>query len=363
MKAQHPPINIAFLRLSSLGDVIVGACVLPFVKAYLQQIYPQGVCLHWIVDSMFAAILENSPCIDNLISINLKKGGISALPQIRQQLKDMQSCDKLIDMQGLIKSALCGVMLKKNEFWGFAWDSIKEPVASVCYTHKVHIPYREHILKRNLTLVSAALGIEQEESETFYASRAKAFGVSKEAQEQIEHILVELKAQTEAHKGHCLYVLLVLEASLESKSYPPDLFVQVIQELLDTNPYVRFLLLHHSTNKAHYIKEQFAMQERVILLPLLSMDILKALMQKVDLVIGGDTGVTHLAWAMQRASLSLYGNTPPQRFALNSPYNRFLCGSENPSYKKDDFSIAHIKPSAICASARDILKAISEGKK
>ena len=364
MEVQNAPINISFLRLSSLGDVIVGACVLPFVRAYLQRQYPQGVRLHWVVDDMFAAVLADSPCIDNLVRIPLKKGGIKAIPRIMRMLQSLESCEKLIDLQGLIKSALCGSFIQKGQFWGFAKDSIIEPVASICYTHKVHIPYNEHILKRNLSLVNAALGIDEVDESIFYANRSCAFGFTQGAQTQIEDILREsCVGSSQMKRDKASYILLVLESSLESKTYPLDLFVEVIDGLLDLKPHIHILLLQHSTDKAGRIKERFATQARVVALPPLSIDLLKALMTKVALVIGGDTGVTHLAWAMQKASLTLYGNTAPERFALNSLINRFLCGSERASYKKDDFCIANIAPSSICASVKDILDSISEDSK
>lgn len=349
------PIKIALLRLSSLGDVIVGACVLPALRAHLEQKYPQGVHLSWIVDSAFGAVLEDSPCIDKLIYIDLKKGGLRAVPRTMALLRSLGCYHKLIDMQGLVKSALCGAMICKDEFWGFARDSIKEPLGSVCYTHKVHIPYKEHILKRNFALINTAFEIGEYDEKGFYANRAKAFGVSAKSQIQVEGVLKQAFGLAQDNKET---LLLVLEASLESKSYPVDLFVQVITQLLDSRSNAQILLLQHSSNKAWRIKEHFSTQDRVFVLPILSMDCLKALMQRVHLVIGGDTGVTHLAWAMQRASLTLYGNTAPERFALNSPYNQFLCGSEKPSYQKSDFSISNITPEAICMSANTLLDSI-----
>ncbi len=348
------PIRVTFLRLSSLGDVIVGACVLPFVKAHLHKIYPQGVKICWIVDSMFSEILHHSPCIDEVVSINLRKGGITAIPRAIRTLKSLKHNDILIDMQGLIKSAICGAIMDKKEYWGFAWDSIKEPAASICYTHKVHIPYGEHILRRNFTLVSKSLGIQADEKQ-FYSSRSDAFGVGNDFKIQLEDIFTRYIYKDSIKNADFIYVLLVLEASLESKTYPCDLFIEVIKELLDMDSKIHILLLQHSTTKAQFIKKQFVSQERVSILPCLSISMLKILMQRLDLVIGGDTGITHLAWAMQRASITLYGNTPPQRFALSSPYNDFLCGNENPSYKKDDFSIANISPNEICAKAKKIL--------
>ncbi|AAP77580.1 lipopolysaccharide heptosyltransferase I [Helicobacter sp. MIT 03-1614] len=345
-------MRIAIVRLSSLGDVIVSASVLPFVKKHLEEIYPQRVEIDWIVDSTFSEVLYHSPCIDNLIEINLKKGGVNALPTIIKNLKALPVYDILIDMQGLIKSALCGSMLKNKQYWGFAWDSIKEPLASLVYTYKVRIPYEQHILERNLKLVCSALGFKDidETNRVYYHNRAEAFGVSEVDNVRVLEIFRAFEVDKDAKN-----IVLILESSLEAKTYPLHLFVQVIQQLLETNPYLNVFLLWHSTNKAQKIKEHFASQKNVVVLPRLHMGEIKALIQKVDLLIGGDTGITHLAWAMQKDSITLYGNTPAARFALQGKNNRFLSGSENPSYAKNDFSIANIQPNAICACAEEIL--------
>ncbi|MCX2717773.1 lipopolysaccharide heptosyltransferase I [Helicobacter sp. MIT 21-1697] len=347
-------MKIAIVRLSSLGDVIVGASVLPFVKKHLEETYPQGVEIDWIVDSTFGEVLRHSPCIHHLIEINLKKGGINALPTIIKNLKALPAYDILIDMQGLIKSALCGSVLKSKQYWGFAWDSIKEPLASLIYTHKVHIPYEQHILERNLKLVCTALGAKDidETNRMYYHNRAQAFGVSEVDNERVLEIFRTLQTDKDSKN-----ILLVLESSLEAKTYPLHLFIQVIQQLLETNPHFNVFLLWHSTNKAQKIKEHFASQKNVIVLPHLHIGEIKALIQKIDLLIGGDTGITHLAWAMQKDSLTLYGNTPAARFALEGKNNRFLSGSENPSYAKNDFSIANIQPSTICACVEEIFAA------
>lgn len=59
-------------------------------------------------------------------------------------------------------------------------------------------------------------------------------------------------------------------------------------------------------------------------LPCLNLDLLKALLQKMDIVIGGDTGVVHLAFAFQKSSVMLFSDTPIERFALLSPKNKAL---------------------------------------
>ena len=90
----------------------MGACVLPFVREKLQEKLGQEVEITWIVDNVFAEVLQDSPCVDRLFVIPLKKGGIRAIPKIINRLKALSYYDKVIDMQGLIKSAVCGDSLK-----------------------------------------------------------------------------------------------------------------------------------------------------------------------------------------------------------------------------------------------------------
>ena len=128
-------LRVAIIRLSSLGDVIVGACVLPFVREKLQEKLGQEVEITWIVDSAFAEVLQDSPCVDRLVVIPLKKGGIRAIPKIINRLKALPYYDKVIDMQGLIKSAVCGRFLKSGELWGFDKDLSKRG-RQACFTRK-----------------------------------------------------------------------------------------------------------------------------------------------------------------------------------------------------------------------------------
>ncbi|MCI7485453.1 MAG: hypothetical protein MSA68_05860 [Helicobacter sp.] len=74
------------------------------------------------------------------------------------------------------------------------------------------------------------------------------------------------------------------------------------------------------------------------------------------MLIGGDTGITHLAWALGRDSITLFGNTPQERFKLIGARNLTLSANTNARYKKDDFSINLIPPSEIATCAMRILR-------
>jgi len=85
---------------------------------------------------------------------------------------------------------------------------------------------------------------------------------------------------------------------------------------------------------------------------------LKALIAQMDLVIGGDTGPTHMAFALNIPSVTLFGSTPGYRNTYTTTINRVLeSKSKVDPYKidKNDFSIKTIKVSDIVKMAKELL--------
>jgi heptosyltransferase I len=92
-------------------------------------------------------------------------------------------------------------------------------------------------------------------------------------------------------------------------------------------------------------------------LPKLNLHDLKAAIAKADLIIGNDTGPTHLAWGLNRPAIVLFGCTPVSR-VYQTPINKVLKSPSlvNP-YKlnKQDDSIGQIEVAEIVALARQLL--------
>jgi len=76
-----------------------------------------------------------------------------------------------------------------------------------------------------------------------------------------------------------------------------------------------------------------------------------------DLMIGNDTGPTHMAWGLNKPSITLFGPTPVSRIyqteiniALKSP------STVNPlKLNKQDFSIAEIPGTVVVEHAQRLL--------
>lgn len=298
-------MKIAIVRLSALGDIIVGAVFLAAIKECLPNAQ-----IEWFVDERFGAILEHSPYIDKLHPIALKSVLTTFNPlKIFKLFKSLRAYeyDIIIDMQGLVKSALITQMLKAPKKVGFDYASAREGLSAFFYSQKVSIAYDEPILKRNFTLLSQALNLPENGISEGLSSRFKVFSY------QDSPKINALNLNQNKPK-----ILFVLETSKINKTYPTERFKELALALEN---FQICLLWHADEDKANALYGALKNQRDVLLLPKLTLNEVKALLFKMDLIIGGDTGITHLAWALQKASITLYGNTPMERFKLESPIN------------------------------------------
>ncbi|GAA9101234.1 lipopolysaccharide heptosyltransferase I [Helicobacter pylori] len=333
-------MKIAIVRLSALGDIIVSAVFLAAIKERFTNAQ-----IEWFVDERFGTILEHSPYIDKLHPIALKSTLTTFNPlKIFKLFKSLRAYeyDIVIDMQGLIKSALITQMLKAPKKVGFDYASARESLSAFFYSQKVSIAYDEPILKRNFTLLSHALNLPKNEISEGLSSRSKVFSY----QDSLKIDALNLNRNKPK-------ILFVLETSKINKTYPMERFKELALMLEN---FQICLLWHADEDKANALYGTLKDQCDALLLPKLTLNEVKALLFKMDLIIGGDTGITHLAWALQKPSITLYGNTPMERFKLESPINVSLTGNSNANYHKKDFSIQNIEPKKIKECVLNILK-------
>lgn len=334
-------MNIAIIRLSSLGDIITTLVFLNYLK-----IKENKITITWIVDSTFRAILENSPYIDNIIDIPLRssKKNKKLLLEVAKKIRNIGEFDKVLDAQGLLKSAIIGKMLKKREFIGYDKSSIREKIASYFYNKKVHIPYDEHVLKRQYELFKVAFSWKEEFNISMLEHRAKAIGS-------------RAKLNYNANIINYPKILFILEASKKEKEYPLASFYNLALELKNCYKNCKIFLIWD--RKKNEIKELSTKDDVFYLLPHLSFDEIKALLKDMDLVIGGDTGITHLAWALNTKSITLYGNTPMARFKLGGKGYVSISAKVQTQIAKGDFSIQEISTQTILQSAKKLLDSSS----
>ncbi|RZV18380.1 lipopolysaccharide heptosyltransferase I [Aliarcobacter butzleri] len=329
--------RIAIIKLSAMGDIIHAMVALQYIKKQ----YP-NLKIDWFVESAFAPILENNPDINEIIKLDLKsikKNKKEIINQIKLIKKyEKNSYDLVIDAQGLIKSAIVSFFLGKSRV-GFNKNSTREKLASFFYTKKVDIAYDKNAIERNVKVLSQALNFEISKDDIL---NKKPFLFYKNENE----VIYEYLSKDEKN------VLFVIGASWPSKMYSKEKFAKIINNL-DEN-----CLITWGNESEKDIADFIANISKAKVLPKLDLNSLKAIMSKVDLVIGNDTGPTHMAWALNIPSITLFGNTPGYRNTYITNTNKIIESKSivNPfKLDRNDFSIKEIDENEIINTAKGLL--------
>ncbi|WP_107944495.1 lipopolysaccharide heptosyltransferase I [Campylobacter concisus] len=316
-------LKIAIVKLSALGDIVHAAIVLQFIKKHCPNAH-----ITWLVDARFASLLKDHPLIDELVILPLKE----SFKKSYKIIKTLGKFDKVIDLQGLFKSAVVAKLLGK-EIYGFSRESVKEKIAARLYRHKFKIDYNENIIVRNLSLVGYALNFNFDRDEIL--KKSPCFEICK-------------KIKNESGKKR---VLIAAFASEESKIY--DKFKDVIRLLEGCEIY---LCYGSESEKAR--AEAIISGTKAKLLEKLSIKDMIDFIASCDLVIGNDSGLTHLAWAVNRPSITLFGNRPSHRNAYVTDKNLVVDMGKQidaRSIDKNDFCIREIYPETVANFAKRLL--------
>jgi len=140
-------MSILVIRLGAMGDIIHA---LPAV-ASLKLSFPERK-LSWLVEPKWMQLLEGNPAIDELIPFD--RQGIASLWNSSRQLRRLRP-DLAIDFQGLVKSSLAGRIAHPQAFFGFDRTVARESLATWFYNRRVRVT-GPHRVQRNLQLVSVA---------------------------------------------------------------------------------------------------------------------------------------------------------------------------------------------------------------
>jgi heptosyltransferase I len=139
--------RILVVRLGSMGDVIAA---LPAV-ASLKHSIPHSK-ITWVIDPKWSLLLEGNPYVDSVVHLDRR-----TFTGLRQAWSDLRAerFDFAVDFQGLVKSALVATLARPERIFGFNAASARESAASWFYSTKV--PIRGyHAVDRNLDLAAAA---------------------------------------------------------------------------------------------------------------------------------------------------------------------------------------------------------------
>ena len=305
--------EILVIRLGAMGDVIH---VLPAVAA-LRESFPQ-TRLTWIVEPRWMPLID-SVLVHQVIPLNRRKWA-----SVRQAWASMRvrAFDLAIDFQGLIKSALVAKASGAARVAGYA--NPRETPARWFYDVLVK-PESAHIVDHHLELAQA-IGA---------AGKAKSFP------------LPAGTAEGTLPAGR--FVLACPFAGWASKEWPLDRYAELGRLLAAHN--VRLVLNGHPA-----VEAQLRRLEHVNV-HISSIAGLIDATRRASAVLGLDSGPLHLAAALQKPGVALFGPTDPAR---NGPYGstiRVLRSADAvTSYKR----LPEVDPSMLALTPAEVDKALLE---
>jgi heptosyltransferase I len=283
-------LRILIVKTSSLGDVIHA---LPALTDAMRAI--PDLQADWVVEEAFTEIPAWHPAVGRVIPIAIRrwrKNWISAwrrgeLKLLRQSLTQTHY-DQVIDAQGLIKSALLG-LLANGPVAGYDRVSIKEPVASVFYRHRFQVSKGEHAVQRIRHLFAKALGYQFDASVIDYG--------------------IHLPRSVSDVPGRKPAITFLHGTTWASKHWPEQYWQELARIVTQEGYQVR---IPWGSGQEHARAMRIAEgQADVVVLDKLSLSELASELSTSAGVVAVDTGLGHLAAALNRPTVTIYGATNP----------------------------------------------------
>ncbi len=143
--------------MSSLGDIVH---TFPAVTDF-KRARPDWR-LHWVVEEQYLELARLHPGVDRLIPVAIRRwrrtpwASLREAGAARRALRETRY-EAIAESQGLIKSALVATQAH-GERTGFAWGTAREALASLFYQQHVTCPASEHKIERYRKVLARAAG-------------------------------------------------------------------------------------------------------------------------------------------------------------------------------------------------------------
>ncbi len=139
--------RILVVRLGAMGDVIHA---LPAV-ASLKHSFP-GSHLTWLIEPQWSSLLERNPYVDSVAIF--ERGNPGAWLRSWRKLRATRF-DFAVDFQGLVKSGLAASMARPERIFGLHQSQVLERPAALFYSNRVQV-HAAHVVERNIEMAAAA---------------------------------------------------------------------------------------------------------------------------------------------------------------------------------------------------------------
>ena len=284
-------MNVLIVRTSSMGDLIHTWPAITELKTH----YP-NLRISWVAEENFADIARLHPAVAEVIPIawrRWRKTLCSAttwreIRELRQRLRSTH-WELVVDCQGLLKSAI-PAKLSGAALTGYDRQSIREPLACLLYDKTHQVDWSLSAVERCRLLLAKVFGYQPEGSPRFGVPAAARPGWLPQG----------------------AYAVLLHATSRASKEWPEDHWISLGQRLVAQHGLQLIIPWGNEQEKARAERLASAMPQAMVA-PRMSLVDACGLLGHAQAVIGVDTGLSHLANALNVPLVAIYTDTDPSK--------------------------------------------------
>lgn len=295
-------MKILVVKLSAFGDMIHA---LPALDDLLCQ--PEVSEVHWLVDMRYAFVSEIFPknVVVHTVAMRGKQALASTWRLVRQLKKER--FDVILDMQGLLKSALMARSSGSNVY-GFDQKYLREKASTWFIQPVTFHPDEKHVVQQYRRIAMAPFtphpGLSPPSALAYKPPRIE---IAQTCINRDKNLLQQLKLTNRQ------FIVLHTAGGWETKQLPEQSWLTIAKALNSSEkiPVFSWGTLAEKT-LAHKLAEQcngLALPEK------LDMSALCTLLKGARAVVGADTGLLHLAAALGTPTITFWGPSASWRSA------------------------------------------------
>lgn len=274
-----------------MGDVIHA---IPTAAA-LRGRFPEAR-IDWLVDPRYVALLEMVRGIDSRIAVNTRRPA-----QTFATIRDLRRVGytAVIDLQGLLKSAVLARAARAERTIGFATDHLRERTAAPFYTHRIDPHGAAHVIFKNLALLEP---LGSRDARVAFPLEIPSSAVSD---------------SVSARFDNAPYAVINPGAAWPNKRWPPDRFGALASDIRARFG-MRSLVVWGPGEQPLAEAVARGSNGAAETAPATSITDLFAIARRARLLISGDTGPLHIGGAVGTPLVALFGPTLASR---NGPWS------------------------------------------
>lgn len=286
-----PSRKLLIIKTSSLGDVVHMLPAMTDVHTVLPDVQ-----VDWVVEESFADVPSWHPGVRRILPVALRRWRKQPFQaQTRREIRAFihavrqERYDWVLDSQGLLKSAVLGCFASGRRY-GYDWHSIREPLASIAYQQRMAVSRQCHAITRNRLLTAQSLGYDIDQLPLDY-------GIARTVFPRLPVTLPEP------------YVVALHGTSRVYKEWDETQWQALLSALAQQGCHT---LLPWGNQREDERANRLARDNAFVrVLPRCSLGELAGILQNAQAVVGMDTGLMHLAAALDKPGVALYPATIP----------------------------------------------------